>query len=40
MSKLQERQAAVHLRNEARIGDELLRQLEHELDLGETRLLL
>jgi monovalent cation/hydrogen antiporter len=35
-----ERQAAVHLRNEGRIGDELLRQLEHELDLGETRLLL
>jgi len=35
-----ERQAAVHLRNEGRIGDELLRRLEHELDLGETRLLL
>jgi len=35
-----ERQAAVHLRNQGRIGDELLRQLEHELDLGEARLLL
>ena len=35
-----ERRAAVRLRNEGRIGDELLRQLEHELDLSETRLLL
>ena len=35
-----ERRAAVRLRNEGQIGDELLRQLEHELDLSETRLLL
>ena len=33
-----ERQTAVHLRNQGRIGDELLRELEHELDLGELRL--
>ena len=35
-----ERQAAVRLRNEGRISDDFLRQLEHELDLGETRLQL
>ncbi len=34
------RQAAVHLRSQGRINDELLRQLERELDLDETRLLL
>jgi monovalent cation/hydrogen antiporter len=34
------RQAAVHLRNTGRINDELLRRLERELDLDETRLLL
>lgn len=33
-----ERQAAVRLRNQRRIGDELLRELEHELDLGELKL--
>ncbi len=32
------RQAAVQLRNAGRINDELLRQLERELDLDETRL--
>jgi monovalent cation/hydrogen antiporter len=32
------RQAAVRLRGEGRINDELLRQLERELDLDETRL--
>ena len=32
-----ERQAAVQLRNQRRIGDELLRELEHELDLGELK---
>jgi CPA1 family monovalent cation:H+ antiporter len=31
-----ERQTAVQLRNERRISDELLRQLEHELDLSES----
>jgi monovalent cation/hydrogen antiporter len=34
-----ERQAAVQLRNERRINDELLRKIEHELDLGEARLM-
>jgi monovalent cation/hydrogen antiporter len=33
-----ERQTAVQLRNSGRIGDDLLRQIEHELDLGEARL--
>jgi CPA1 family monovalent cation:H+ antiporter len=32
-----QRQAAVQLRNQRRIGDELLRELEHELDLGELK---
>jgi len=31
-----ERQTAVRLRNQGRISDEVLRQLEHELDLRET----
>lgn len=35
-----ERKTAVQLRNEGRINDEVLRRLEHELDLSETRLLL
>jgi Na+/H+ antiporter len=34
------RQAAVELRSQGRINDELLRQLERELDLDETRLSL
>jgi CPA1 family monovalent cation:H+ antiporter len=34
-----ERQMAVQLRNDRRISDELLRELEHELDLGEARFL-
>jgi monovalent cation/hydrogen antiporter len=34
-----ERQTAVQLRNERRISDELLRELERELDLGEARFL-
>jgi CPA1 family monovalent cation:H+ antiporter len=33
-----ERHTAVQLRNQRRIGDELLRELEHELDLGELRI--
>jgi CPA1 family monovalent cation:H+ antiporter len=33
-----ERQTALRLRNEGRISDELLRQLEHDIDLGEARL--
>lgn len=33
-----ERQTAVQLRNRGRIGDDLLRQIEHELDLSEARL--
>ncbi len=33
-----ERQTAVELRNQRRIGDELLRELQRELDLGELRL--
>ncbi len=35
-----ERQAAIKLRNEGRINDEVLRRVEHELDLNETRLSL
>jgi CPA1 family monovalent cation:H+ antiporter len=35
-----ERAAAVQLRTEGRIDDELLRRIERELDLEETRLLL
>lgn len=35
-----ERRTAVHLRNEGRINDEVLRKIEHELDLSETRLAL
>lgn len=34
-----ERQTAVLLRNEGRISDELLREIERELDLGEARLV-
>jgi Na+/H+ antiporter len=34
-----ERRTAIRLRNEGRINDELLRQLERELDLAETRFL-
>jgi len=34
-----ERQTAVQLRNQRRISDELLRVIEHELDLGEARLV-
>jgi CPA1 family monovalent cation:H+ antiporter len=33
-----ERNTAVQLRNQRRIGDELLRELEHELDLGELKI--
>jgi len=33
-----ERRTAVSLRNQRRISDELLRRIEHELDLGEVRL--
>ncbi len=32
-----ERRTAVDLRNQRKIGDELLRELEHELDLGELK---
>jgi Na+/H+ antiporter len=35
-----ERKTAVRLRNEGRINDEVLRRIEHELDLSETRLTL
>jgi CPA1 family monovalent cation:H+ antiporter len=35
-----ERKTAVRLRNEGRINDEVLRKIEHELDLSETRLAL
>jgi Na+/H+ antiporter, bacterial form len=35
-----ERKTAVELRNDGRINDEVLRKLEHELDLSETRLAL
>jgi 3,4-dihydroxy 2-butanone 4-phosphate synthase/GTP cyclohydrolase II len=34
-----ERDAAVRLRNEGRINDEVLRQLEHDVDLREARLM-
>jgi len=34
-----ERKTAIQLRNQRRISDELLRELEHELDLSEARLL-
>jgi CPA1 family monovalent cation:H+ antiporter len=33
-----ERETAVRLRNEGMISDQVLRQLEYELDLSETRL--
>jgi NhaP-type Na+/H+ or K+/H+ antiporter len=33
-----ERQVALRLRNEGRISDEVLRRLEHEIDLREARL--
>jgi monovalent cation/hydrogen antiporter len=33
-----ERKTAVRLRNEGRINDEVLRKIEHELDLSETRM--
>ena len=32
-----ERETAVRLRNEGRINDEVLRRIEHELDLNEAR---
>src|SRR5262249_48200466 len=35
-----ERRTAIRLRNERRINDELLRQIERELDLAEARLLI
>ena len=35
-----ERKVAVRLRNEGRISDEVLRKIEHELDLSETRMAL
>jgi hypothetical protein len=35
-----ERKAAIQLRNDGRINDEVLRKLEYELDLSETRLEL
>jgi CPA1 family monovalent cation:H+ antiporter len=35
-----ERKTAVGLRNEGRINDEVLRKIEHELDLSETRMVL
>jgi Na+/H+ antiporter len=35
-----ERRTAVRLRNEGRINDDVLRKIEHELDLSETRLAL
>jgi monovalent cation/hydrogen antiporter len=34
-----ERDTAIRLRNEGRISDTVLRRLEHELDLGESRLI-
>jgi len=33
-----EREAAIRLREEGRINDDVLRQIEHELDLREARL--
>lgn len=35
-----ERKTAVRLRNDGRINDEVLRKIEHELDLSETRMAL
>lgn len=35
-----ERQAVIDLRDQGRINDEVLRRLEHELDLSESRLLV
>ena len=35
-----ERQTLIRLRNEGRINDEVLRRIEHELDLSESRLAL
>lgn len=35
-----ERKTALRLRNDGRINDEVLRKIEHELDLSETRLAL
>ena len=35
-----ERQTAMKLRDEGRINDEVLRRVEHELDLSEERLSL
>jgi monovalent cation/hydrogen antiporter len=32
-----ERETAVRLRNEGRINDEILRRIEYELDLNESR---
>jgi monovalent cation/hydrogen antiporter len=34
-----ERETAIRLRNEGRVSDEVLRQIEHDLDLREARLL-
>jgi monovalent cation/hydrogen antiporter len=36
----EERKTAIRFRNEGRISDEVLRKIEHELDLSETRLEL
>jgi CPA1 family monovalent cation:H+ antiporter len=33
-----ERETALNLRNQGKINDEVLRQIEYELDLSETRL--
>ena len=35
-----ERETAIRLRDEGRINDEVLRKIEHELDLSESRLAL
>ncbi len=35
-----ERKQVIHLRNEGKISDEVLRRIEYELDLEETRLIL
>jgi monovalent cation/hydrogen antiporter len=35
-----ERETAIRLRDESRINDEVLRRIEHELDLAESRLML
>jgi hypothetical protein len=35
-----ERSAALRLRDEGSISDEVLRGIEHELDLNETRLMV